>query len=467
MRKLIWIPILLWLNSLSCQPQPPVELINLAHLTHLTETVTLGNRECDLVHIYAEHPDYHWVDANQEGIACVDDVARAAVFYLRYFEITRQPDLLENARRLLNFVRALQTEDGEFFNFVDEHLEINRCGRTSQASFDFWAARGYWALGLGSRIFQKIDPLFADSLQQAFLKCQSPLQKLLENYPNSALENGREYPTWLLNGCSADATSEFLLGLGEYLKIDPRPDLRDAARKLAEGLLKMQEPAGTPCAGAFLSWRQIWHAWGNAQSSALVPLSQTLNEPEYLSAVQHEADAFFAGLIVRGFVAECQVSPQLRQQEFPQIAYGVRGMTVGLLRLAEATGEIKYAQLAGLAAAWLFGNNAARTEMYQTATGRCFDGINDSTTVNLNSGAESTIEALLTLVELSTSPAARRMLNFRSAPAHSTLPATRFQLFRNPAGEEVGIFLNPGNLGFEILSGAALKSYLSKIQNKS
>ena len=35
--------------------------------------------------------------------------------------------------------------------------------------------------------------------------------------------------------------------------------------------------------------------------------------------------------------------------------------------------------------------------MYDPATGRCYDGINSPVDINRNSGAESTIEALLAL----------------------------------------------------------------------
>jgi len=85
--------------------------------------------------------------------------------------------------------------------------------------------------------------------------------------------------------------------------------------------------------------------------------------------------------------------------EYEQIAYGVRPMAVGLLRLFEATGDRDYLLMAGLAASWLAGNNPAGQAMYDPATGRCYDGIRDSLTLNLNSGAESTIEALYTLLE--------------------------------------------------------------------
>ena len=97
-------------------------------------------------------------------------------------------------------------------------------------------------------------------------------------------------------------------------------------------------------------------------------------------------------------------------KEFPQIAYGVRCMAAGLLRLYDATHDIKYAQMAGQTASWLLGNNAAQQIMYDSKTGRCLDGINDATSCNMNSGAESTIEALLTLVEISNNSIAQKTL---------------------------------------------------------
>ena len=83
--------------------------VNFDHLINLTETVTLGGRACDIIHIYSEYPDYQWVDASSEGIACVDDAARAAVIYLRYYEITKEKKVIERAKRLLNFVLYMRS----------------------------------------------------------------------------------------------------------------------------------------------------------------------------------------------------------------------------------------------------------------------------------------------------------------------------------------------------------------------
>ncbi|RWA50097.1 sugar phosphotransferase, partial [Yersinia pestis] len=59
---------------------------------------------------------------------------------------------------------------------------------------------------------------------------------------------------------------------------------------------------------------------------------------------------------------------------------------------------------------WFFKNNPAQAQMYYPVTGIAFDGIDSATTVNKNSGAESTIEALLTLQLIESIPDAKRML---------------------------------------------------------
>jgi hypothetical protein len=83
-----------------------------------------------------------------------------------------------------------------------------------------------------------------------------------------------------------------------------------------------------------------------------------------------------------------------------QIAYGADTTLQNLLRTAAAARRPAFADLAGIAGAWYFGNNPAGVAMYDPATGRTFDGINPDRTVNRNSGAESTIHGLLSMLAL-------------------------------------------------------------------
>lgn len=444
----------------SCHPtgmaQNQFHTINFGHLARLIETVDLNNRTCDIVHIYAEYPDYNWVDAHNEGIACIDDVARAAVVYLKYYEITRADSLLGPAKRLLDFVLAMQTPDGEFYNFVDSSLVINRHGRTSRKSFSFWAARGYWALGLGFRIFKDKDPAYAHQLQQAFLRCEIPLKHTLKAYQKYESSANRRYPLWLLNQTGADVTSEFLLGLSEYLKIDPLPRLKKYALQLAEGILEMQQPRGSIHAGAFLSWKNVWHGYCNAQTQALARLGQILNNQKLINAAKFEADHYFTDILINGLKREWRLAEKYTARSFPQIAYDIRCIALGLLRLHEVTGEEKYAIFAGLTASWLLGNNPAHTCMYDSLSGRTFDGINDSSSVNLNAGAESTIEGLYTMIEILANPIARKYIFFQTEKKgeltdQSTMQVKKYRTFSNPAGAKIGMIKTSPTASVKIL----------------
>ena len=58
----------------------------------------------------------------------------------------------------------------------------------------------------------------------------------------------------------------------------------------------------------------------------------------------------------------------------------------------------------GHLAAWFLGANDLNQNMYDVTTGRGYDGLS-STGVNVNSGAESTIEALFTMERVESYPA--------------------------------------------------------------
>ncbi len=196
-----------------------------------------------------------------------------------------------------------------------------------------------------------------------------------------------------------------------------RATLAAMARQLGEGLLAMQLEPSMPYPGAFLSWVGVWHAWGNAQSQALSALATLLGDRRLGQAAEREARQFLARLVVEGLGHEFVLDRQTRLAVFPQIAYDVRCVALGLLGVAEATGDSNFAVAAGLAAGWLLGNNAAAQPMYDPATGRCYDGLDGPGTINRNSGAESTIEALFTLVEVANHPVARRYLTCLPATA--------------------------------------------------
>jgi hypothetical protein len=400
-------------------------LINLTHLQRLTEVVTWDDEPVALVHIYSEAPDYNWVDASGEGLAAVDDVARAAVVYLLFYERSGDETALELARASLNFVLRLQAEDGEYYNFVtNREGTINEQGSTSYKSWSWWAARGQWALAAGYRVFRDVDPGYAAELQAAYLRGEEALQRAMGPVGAYTDLHGVRIPAWLIGGGS-DLTAMAVLGLAEYYQVEPNSQTRQLLTNLANGLANYQLGgageypfAAHPSSAGSTA---LWHAWGSHQVHALAWAGQLLEREDWIESARLAADTFFVRLLATDLINDMAPLPNRRGQ----IAYGTEVMTAGFWALYQATGEEQYARYAGLAASWLFGNNMAGVPMYDPETGRTFDGIDGSTSfrVNRNSGAESTIEALYSLLLLADDPLASQYLNLRPVETPSVLVA--------------------------------------------
>jgi hypothetical protein len=86
-------------------------------------------------------------------------------------------------------------------------------------------------------------------------------------------------------------------------------------------------------------------------------------------------------------------------------------MVFALLEAYKITSDSSYAIKAGLAAKWFTGRNPAGVSMYNAHTGIIYDGIENEKIINKNSGAESTIEGLLSLLRVSLNPIALKEFN--------------------------------------------------------
>ncbi|MDQ0199248.1 glycoside hydrolase family protein [Neobacillus ginsengisoli] len=401
--------------------------INLTHLNSLDQEVKIDGKDMLITHIYSEYPNYQWVDASGEGIACVDDVARATIVYLNDYEQTKNNDSLNKAKLALNFVMHMQAADGEFYNFINKDLSINKTGSTSQKSFDWWAARGMWALGYGYKVFNKIDPQYAKELNNSFLLANNALQKKVNpNYGKYSTIHGYQVPAWI---DGFDAMSNALLGLSEYYSASPNPIVKDSMMKLGEGLTKFQFGSFDEYPfSAHLDWSgspTLWHAWGSSQTFALAKAGQVLHKEQWIQSAKKEADYLFTHLLVNGMIKE--MAPTMAKDE--QIAYGVDMLVQGFSELSNVTHDKTYAKYAGIAASWFTGNNDAQFAMYDPNTGRGYDGINGVTKkVNMNSGAESTIETLMALQAIRTIPDAQKYLYSKTIERHtqSVLEAENF-----------------------------------------
>ena len=258
-----------------------------------------------------------------------------------------------------------------------------------------------------------------------------------------------------------------MLGLAEYVSATQDTAAQVFLKKLADGLMTMQDgDEATYPFGLHRSWETMWHMWGNGQTQALAVTGHLLQDPGMVKSAEREARGFYSRLLINGFFKEMDVSDSTSRVRFEQIAYGVRPMAVGLVRLYEATGKQEYLIMAGLAASWLLTNNVTGEVVYDAASGRCFDGIRDSTTINRNSGAESTIEALSTLLEVEHYDLSRRFFHARKVRTVSTKDALA-ALFAVPGGEEAVVGVEPGSKSLVVLTGKEAGEYFKKINQNT
>jgi hypothetical protein len=274
----------------------------------------------------------------------------------------------------------------------------------SDSGPSYWLARTIWALGEAYPAFLRDDPAFAAFLRERLdLALRAVERQVLVKYGKWLDIDGVAVPAWLIVD-GADATGEALLGLSSYVASTGDARARQDLQQLGEGVAAMR--SGNPRTwpfGAVLPWARsqaVWHAWGGLAPAGLARASEVTGERDMRGAAVADAAAFTTHLLIAAGPENGWLpSPA----DHVQIAYGAHSRVESLLAAAEAANRPGLRQVAGIAAAWFFGNNPVGVAMYDPATGRTYDGINPNDTnnpVNRNSGAESTIHGLLTMLIL-------------------------------------------------------------------
>jgi hypothetical protein len=385
------------------------QAINLAHFDHLFAEATVGGERVGVLRIYSEAPGYGFAIEPNEGYACVDDVARGMVALAAMPDLT--PARQQQLELMTRFVLQLQADNGYFHNFIWVGGRINREYRTSLAELNWWSLRALWGL---EAALKKL-PAKSDTARRAQVAADRLVANLKRDLPieraGTTTVEGILVPDWLPFGSGADAASTALLGLMPHYQRTHDAGTRALIARVGEGLVGMQagDPATFPY-GAHLSWRNQWHAWGNAQAYALLRAGALLARDDFTRSALAEIDSFYPHLLRTGMVSSFALRRSGGRLEaydtkrFPQIAYGLSPMVLAASEAYRLKGDVRYRDLARQLSAWFAGDNSARRQMYDPVTGRVFDGIVGPAQVNMNSGAESTVEALLALIAVQGTP---------------------------------------------------------------
>lgn len=311
------------------------------------------------VAVYASADDDTIVarEAGFEGVACVDDAARALELYCDLYRSTGLDWTRRWSEGLADFVLAMQEDDGRWINFIrDWEGTPNREGRTSVAfATSFWQARAMLSLARASDVLD-------------------------DSRIGAALERGLEH--LFTDPVPADVRSLHILAVLAMMRDGSHRELRPVLSGWCDELVACSND------GVLMNSpmeRGEPHLWAHFEESALADASVALQRPDLLAVARRSAEALYSDVITSGFDRPA-ISPF-------DVATSYDAMT----RLGNASGDPRFTEFATKAREWFAGRNPPGLAVYDRLKGRVADGIDDGQ-LNQNSGAESNIVAAQTLM---------------------------------------------------------------------
>ena len=282
-------------------PPPVVQsLVNYAHLDYLFTPVQFETGiHAAGIYIYSESPDYRLVADDDEGFTSVDDVARAALVYMRSDSFNVIEDTRNKVFMLLSFLLEMQAANGYFYNFLLPGDLINKYHANSVAGMNWWSWRAFQALAEAAPLIGDHNPSLAIRINSSLEKITSGIKSDLAGQTQTTKEvSGLTVPQWLPQGSASDQAATLLLALVNYCSLNNDVILEQYISSLAEGVSMMQQgDADHFPYGCFLSWENQWHAYGNEQAYALLKAAVFLSNNSYLDKALLEISNFYPWLI--------------------------------------------------------------------------------------------------------------------------------------------------------------------------
>jgi hypothetical protein len=293
-------------------------------------------------------------DQGFEGIACVDDVGRAATLALQLYEMTQSQEALRLACDWLRFLVYMQSNtDQRLLNFIlEEGGTRNGTGKTSYPGGEPWTVRALQAYAAAWRVLRD------ESYLRRFWQTPFP-------------------PTGNMK-----YTSVYALATMDIYQTLPDRGLEQWITDMCEAIL-----ASGPRYFRDMCGKEEVEPYGYFQLAAMARAGRLLSRPEYLTACADTVTHLVEPVIKEGFYHSY---PDARD---PQSVFDISPLALGLEELYIATDNRRYRDLALQCVAWLDGNNPAGVPVYDPRTGRCNDKVHLSGEVDVKVGAESAIEA--------------------------------------------------------------------------
>jgi hypothetical protein len=324
------------------------------HIIRLTRAVE-GQPRALAVAVYSEPRNGRLeavpaASAGYEGVACVDDAARAAMLALRLDGLRADIAMRDLAVGYLRFVQSMQQPDGTFANFIsDWHGTPNLRGPTSYPGGEWWFARAMHALAVGAHVAPDVClPALAKGME-----------RLAERFSDSRVQAIALLALLAARRAMWDVATTACLCAGRRL-----------AGQVGDGL-------------EVRTW-----LWGEIQEGALAKAAAALGDSALARTALGSAQGRFARADALLLSAET-----MTPYDAGAIAWSSRA-------LYEISGDGRWLGNIAAAGRWLYGSNSANAPIYEEQLGLVRDGI-DSRNVSPNSGAESNIEGQDALLNFS------------------------------------------------------------------
>ena len=318
------------------------------------------------------------------GHVNLDDTARAAITYINYYLSYGDEEALEYARHALNFVLKMQHDDGRFYLYVEDREQWVR----KELGTGDWFGRAVHALGMGYKVFSRLDKEYAERLYEAILRARRHFKGIESVY----------------------TISHVVMGLCYLYEAREEPWILSDLRYLC-GKLVTAEERTKALVGRLQRGFDVWRYFDTTSTyapglpvQALALAGKTLNDERLLVVAREVAEHLFVHIAIAldyMYSADVWYEWDKRPSRFPcpPIIPATITKAYSLLALSheDAYEREAFSVMAGLYASWFLGNNPLGTPVYDAEHGYVYDGVHAGG-MNTNSGCEATEIALDALI---------------------------------------------------------------------
>ncbi len=299
----------------------------------------------------------------------VDDNSRALIVSALHNKACKSENSEELVKIYLSFLEKVQDKEGRFNNI---EYETKRLVPGSEDAF----GRAIWALGY--LINNNKEPELTEKAERLFEKAYNLIESI-------------KHPR---------AKAFSIIGLYHYYNKYNQEETKLKIKKLADSLIGLYKTE----AREDWSWFEDNLTYSNSKlPEALFLAYDITKQKEYLETAE-ETLGFLSNLI---FINN-ELSPigqngwcnrNGKRAFFDQQPIDASSMVQTYLTAYSVTKNKKYYDKAVLAFNWFLGKNHLKQMIYNETTGGCYDGLSRNS-INLNQGAESTIEYLISRLML-------------------------------------------------------------------